>query len=216
MPGDVAWFVDGSYLSKVWWGLHGQENLDYLKLRRYLEGFVDLDAGEKLSEAYYFNADPDPPSAKQNAFHNALAYPPPTGPGLRVKLYWLQKESLYWPKTLGGGPVVHPTSGQAFERQFQKAVDVGLAFHLMRSFARKRWEKLFLATGDADFHEVVQYLVETENVSLFLIGSMQSISEDLRPYATTVIEMSTIAPQVGRPRTVSEPVAPPPVTEFPD
>jgi len=114
----IGWFVDGSYLTKVWGGLWGpravgQETprLNYLKLRNLLESRLS----DQVDEAYYLNADPDPPTAKTNAFHNALAYPPPTGPGLRVKLYWLAKRQLFWPSYMGGGPVVHPVTGQQFE-----------------------------------------------------------------------------------------------------
>ena len=197
----VAWFVDGSYLFKVWSALRRQDNLDYLKLRRLLEErFCDQKAGELIDEAYYFNADSDPPSAKQNAFHNALAYPPPGGPGLRVKLYWLQRKPLFWPQRLGAGPVVHPQTGEQFELTQQKAVDVGLAFHLMRSYSRKKWKKLLFAGGDGDFHEVVQHLVESENVSLVLIGSLESMSEDLRPYASAMLEFSKEAASISRPR----------------
>jgi uncharacterized LabA/DUF88 family protein len=115
-----------------------------------------------------------------------------------VKLYWLYKKKLFWPQKFGGGPVVHPTTGEQFELVQQKAVDVGLAFHLMRSYSRKQWKKLLLAAGDADFHEVVQHLVESENVSLILVGSMDTISEDLRPYASAVVELSKEADNVAR------------------
>ncbi len=152
------------------------------------------------TEAYYFDADPDPPSARQNAFHNSLAFPPPTGPGLRVKLYWLHRKQLFWPKSMGGGPVLHPATGKKYELTQQKAVDVGLAFHLMRSFTRRQWPKLFLATGDGDFQEVVQHLVENENVTLFLIGTLESISEELRPYATQIIQLKDVAPEISRPK----------------
>jgi uncharacterized LabA/DUF88 family protein len=198
---EAAWFVDGSYLFKGWQSLHRDDRLDYLRLRQLLEAeYCDGEAGERISDAYYFNADADPPSARQDSFHNALAFPPPRGPGLRVKLYWLQHKDLFWPAKMGGGPVVHPTTGEQYRATQQKAVDVGLAFHLMRSSQRRGWEKLFLAAGDGDFHEVVQHLVEQENVTLFLIGSLDSISEELRPYATGIIELKEVASSVARPR----------------
>lgn len=197
----VAWFVDGAYLFKVWSGLGRTDNLDYLRLRQLLEErFCDRNAGEVIDEAYYFNADSDPPSAKQNSFHNALAYPPPGGPGLRVKLYWLQRKKLFWPQKMGGAAVTHPQTGEQFELVQQKAVDVGLAFHMMRSFSRKRWKKLLLAAGDGDFHEVVQHLVESENVSVILIGSIASIDEELRPYASAIVELGNEAGQISRAR----------------
>lgn len=59
----VAWFVDGSYLFNCWSGLHRpNENLEYLKLRKLLEArYCDTASAERITEAYYFDADPDPP-----------------------------------------------------------------------------------------------------------------------------------------------------------
>jgi uncharacterized LabA/DUF88 family protein len=195
MSESAAWFIDGAYLFKVWQALKRSEKLDYLKLRNHLESEFQV----KIEDAYYFNADPDPPSAKMNAFHSALSYPPPGGPGIRVKLYWLQRKPLFWPASWGGGPILHPKTGQAFELIQQKAVDVGLAFHLMRSYGLRKWRKLFLAAGDADFHEAIQHLVEHEDVEVVLIGSMESISGELRPYGRATVTLEEIADKIGRP-----------------
>jgi len=190
----AAWFVDGAYLFKSWQSLHRTDKLDYLKLRGHLETTFRV----RIDDAYYFNADNDPPTAKTNAFHSALMYPPPGGPGLRVKLYWLQKRPLFWPNAWGGGPVVHPQTGQQYELIQQKAVDVGLAFHLMRSYSHREWRTLFLAAGDSDFHEAVQHLVEHEDVNVILIGSLDSISGELLPYARATVKLQDIAAQVSR------------------
>lgn len=190
---DAAWFVDGAYAMKCWNSLKRTDRLDYLKLRTLLES-----NGEKIGDAYYFNADPEPPTAKQSAFHNALQFPPPGGPGLRVKLYWLQEKELNWPAQMGGGPVVHPTTGEHYKQTIQKAVDVGLAFHLMRSFAKRKWNSLFFFAGDADFYEAIQNLVEYEDVNLVLIGTLHTISQELRPYARNVIELDKVAEQIAR------------------
>ncbi|HYO93642.1 MAG TPA: NYN domain-containing protein [Polyangiaceae bacterium] len=194
MSSGAAWFIDGAYLFKVWQGLRRADRLDYLKLRTYLESTF----GDPIEDAYYFNADSDPPNTKMNAFHSALSYPPPAGPGIRVKLYWLQKRQLFWPSSWGGGPVIHPESGRAYELVQQKAVDVGLAFHLMRSYQHRKWRKLFLAAGDSDFHEAVQHLVENEDVEVILIGSDSSISGELMPYARSVVKVNEIADQLAR------------------
>jgi len=189
----IGWFVDGAYLGKVW--LHAAapgQKLSYVKLRNFLEQELD----DRIDEAYYLDADPDPPTARANAFHNALAYPPPTGPGLRVKLYWLVKRQLFWPGHMGGGAVVHPASGTQYELVQQKGVDVGLAFHLLRSHTNRGWSKLVLCAGDGDFHEVAQYLVEVKNVDMYLTGSVSTMSEDLRPYARRVIEIPTLVAQL--------------------
>jgi uncharacterized LabA/DUF88 family protein len=92
---------------------------------------------------------------------------------------WLKRKPLYWPKVMGGGSVLHPTSGVQYELTEQKAVDVSLAFHLMLSYSNRKWRKLFFGAGDGDFKTPIQYLVEFENVDLFLIGTMNTISEEL-------------------------------------
>lgn len=68
----------------------------------------------------------------------------------------------------------------------------------MRSFSKRKWDKLFLFAGDSDFHEAVQHLVENENVFLVLIGTINTISQDLRPYARSVVELDNIADQISR------------------
>jgi uncharacterized LabA/DUF88 family protein len=194
MSDEAAWFTDGAYLYKVWQSLKRADRLDYLKLRQYLERTF----ATGIDDAYYFNSDPDVASAKQNAFHSALAHRPPDGPGIRVKLYWLQKKPLFWPSSWGGGPVLHPETGRHFELIQQKAVDVGLAFHLLRSHGHRKWRTLFLAAGDSDFHEVVQHLVQNEGVQLILIGSEQTISGELLPYARAVVKVRDIADEIAR------------------
>lgn len=197
---NAAWFVDGAYLYRVWGDLERGDHLDYLALRQGLErNYCEADKGDRIGEAYYFNADPDPPSAAQNAFHTWLQYPPPNGPGLRVKLYWLQRRELRWPAHMGGGLVLHPETGVNYVQTIQKGVDVGLAFNLIRSFSKRGWKRLFLAAGDSDFHEPVQHLVENEGVDLILIGSRNSISTELLPYAREMVYLEDIADRIARP-----------------
>src|SRR5215217_4268022 len=90
----IGFFVDGAYVSMSFEGM-----VDYRKVRRFLEAELK----DEVDEAYYFNATDRDVSPKVERFHNALAYPPPHGPGLRVKLYWLQTSLLHWPKAMGGG-----------------------------------------------------------------------------------------------------------------
>jgi uncharacterized LabA/DUF88 family protein len=193
----AAWFIDAGYLYKAWQSLQRRDHLDYSKLRQLLEGtYLDREAGAVIEDAYFFTAELD--GARSSAFHSALAFPPPTGPGLRVKSYWLSKKQLHWPGSMGGGPVVHPETGEPFELMQQKAVDVGLVFHLLRSFAVRRWRTLFLAAGDSDFHEVIQHLVENEGVNVYLIGNLNSISDELRPYAQAIIRLDESADLLAR------------------
>jgi uncharacterized LabA/DUF88 family protein len=174
----IGLFIDGAYVYKV------AGKIDHLKLRTFLE----REMGGPIDEAYFFNADDDPPKAEK--LHSALTMLPPHGPGFRVKIYWLQKKNLYWPPELGGHPVMHPTIPDLqYQLITQKAVDVGLVFHMTRSYHKRKWNKLVLAAGDGDFHEPIQNLVESENVDLFLVGTHNSISSELRPYARKVYEL---------------------------
>ena len=174
----IGLFIDGSFVYKSYPG-----QIDYLKLRQHLEA----ELGDTVDEAYFFNADDDPPKAQK--FNHSLTYPPPRGPGLRLKIYWLTKKKLFWPANLGGHPVLHPNdSAIQFEVKSQKGVDVGLVFHLVRSYHKRQWKKLALVAGDGDFHEPVQSLVEGENVDLYIVGSSNGISGELRPYARRIFE----------------------------
>lgn len=117
----AAWFIDGAYAMKCWNSLKRADRLDYFKLRQFLEkNFLDHTTNEKIEDAYYFNADPEPPTAKQNGFHNALQYPPPAGPGLRVKLYWLQEKELFWPVHMGVDPSFIPRPVRRTSKLFRK------------------------------------------------------------------------------------------------
>jgi len=175
----IGMFIDGAYVLKTY-----KAPIDYLKLRLFIEDELK----DEVDEGYFFNADDNPPNAEK--LHNALTIPPPQGPGLRLKIYWLQKKKLFWPKAIGGGgPVVHPATGTEYVQTTQKGVDVGLVYHMTRSCHKREWTKLVLAAGDGDFHEPVQNLVESENVDLYLIGSMKNISSELRPYARRIFEI---------------------------
>ncbi|WP_269533589.1 NYN domain-containing protein [Chitinimonas sp. BJYL2] len=176
----IGLFIDGAYAYKAF----GREKINYLELRKLIEE----DLADTVDEGYFFNADDN--QAMSSKLHNALSFPYPKGPGLRVKNYWVQKKQLYWPNHLGGGPVTHPEQPHInYEITTQKAVDVGLVYHMTRSFHKRKWSKLVLFAGDGDFHEPVQNLVEYENVDLYLIGSLNSIADVLRPYARRIIEV---------------------------
>jgi uncharacterized LabA/DUF88 family protein len=175
----IGLFVDGSFLSKCY-----PDSLDYTKFRCFVESQVS----DAIDEAYYFNSDDDPPKATK--FNDYLTVPPPGGPGFRVKIYWLARKKLFWPQSRGGGPVLHPNdSSFQYELTQQKGVDVGLAYHMVRSYYKRKWTKLVLCAGDGDFHEPVQSLVEHENVDLYIVGSMKAISSELRSYARQIIEI---------------------------
>ncbi len=190
----VAWFVDGAYANKAWQSVAPSNvRIDYALLRQELE----FDADEPIGDAYFFDCDNDPPSVAQTAFRRYLGSPPPRGPGFRVKLYWLQSKFHEWPDSMGGGPVMHPTLNEQYVTRTQKAVDVGLSFHLIRSFSKKGWKRLYLFAGDGDFSEVVKHLVENEGVEVVIIGTRTSVSSELHSYVR-LIDLAKVHGDVAR------------------
>lgn len=174
----IALFVDGAFMYRSYPGY-----IDFWKLRSLLEN----ELSDTVDEAYYFTAVEDPSRLPPSV--SSLAKPPPYGPGFRLKIYWLSRKKLFWPQSLGGTPVIHPDGRTQFELVRQKGVDVGLAFHMVRSFYKRRWTKLVLCSGDGDFHEPVQSLIETEGVDLYLAGARGAISTELLPYAKKLFEV---------------------------
>lgn len=185
--GRAAWFVDGSYLYKAWNQIAGGERMDYMALRSLL---VDrLPDGVVLDDCYFFNSTPNPPADGQNGFHRFLSNPYPRGVGMSVKLYYQTTYELRWPKSMGGELVVHPETNEVFKRTTQKGVDVGLAFHLIRSQVQRGWKTLYLSTGDGDYAEVIEYLKERENVDVILIGIEESVGQPLLSHAREFIDL---------------------------
>ncbi len=54
----IGLFIDGSYMYKAYPG-----QVDYVKFRNEIEKHL----GDSIDEAYFFNADDDPPNAKKRA-----------------------------------------------------------------------------------------------------------------------------------------------------
>lgn len=192
----IGWFVDGQFVYKCWREVcpDPQDGLDYVKLRNFIESELNDD----IDESYFLTAEPQEANQKQNDFHKFISHLPPTGPGLRPKVYWVQKKELYWPSHMGGGLVVHPDTNEKFILTQQKAVDVGMAFHLTRSHSHRGWGKLALCAGDADFYEVAEYLTETKNVDIYLFGLLKNIADDLRRYARKVYSFDDIKNEILR------------------
>jgi len=93
-----------------------------------------------------------------------------------------------WSKDLdakGGGPVMHPSIPEMqYEQKSQKAVDVGLTFHMFVHITNAIGTNSCLPPATVIFMNR-QSLVEGRNVGLYLVGSVNTISDQLRPYAKT-------------------------------
>lgn len=95
-----------------------------------------------------------------------------------------------------GRLIYDPTTKKPMERFVQKGVDVDLALRIDRSYRAEGWNHLVLVAGDGDFAELVGDLVEREGVRLTVVGSRQSITSALMPYAGRIVEVSSLAPTI--------------------
>ena len=188
----TAWFVDGAYALEAWDKLRTNHKMDYIKLRSELE----RNAGEQISDAYFFNSAKEEDNQPRDNFHKILERAYPYGAGMKVRLYWLSRKPLYWPERMGGSPVLHPNTQEQYILTTQKAVDVALASYLIRSFIELSWDKLYLFAGDGDFYEPLHYLVKDRNVDLKIIGSGRSINEKLEGLASRIFELDMIKSQI--------------------
>ena len=68
----------------------------------------------------------------------------------------------------------------------------------MRAHAKKRWGKLFLATGTAISTRWSSTWVENENVELILVETVNTMSEELRPYAQEIVDFGTLGKELSR------------------
>lgn len=164
----AIWIIDAAYLYKS--ASLGQ--FDYLKLKTELEKYNK----EHFYESYYLNASANPLIDSHDSFHTWLKSAPPHAPGIRVKFYPLKKQSLKCPHC-----------HQDFDREIQKAVDVGIATLIISLAIKNKYDRLFLSTGDGDFEDAVAYVKDELNKEICLVGYKERISPDLQSYADEVI-----------------------------
>jgi hypothetical protein len=144
----TAWFVDGGYALRASNSVSSAgARMDYSLLCAKIED----DAGEKIGDTKYFNCDTDPPNVPRMVTTTSC------GLG-RVARACASSCTACRQRTMNGravqgGAIVHPVSGEQYIAKMQKAVGVGLAFHLMRSSSKVGRDKLYLPAGDGDFHE---------------------------------------------------------------
>lgn len=168
----TIWIIDGSYLLKASPG-----KFDYLYLRSELEK-ID---GEPLSEAYYLDSTPNPPTDAQNGFHTWLKSAAPRGPHMRVNLYKLKNMRCEC-----------PTCGHGFERQVQKGVDVGIATLLLKLAIQSKYDRVILSAGDGDFEDAVEHIKDECGKELWVAGFDGSVSSDLQSYANKMIWLNEV------------------------
>lgn len=168
----TVWIVDAAYLLKAAPG-----RFDYLKLKTELERLV----GEKLSEGFYLNSTPNPPTDAQDGFHTWLKTAPPNGPKLRVKLYKLKDMHN-----------MCPNCSHHFDRQVQKGVDVGVATLILKLASQNQYDRLILLAGDGDFEDAIAFVKEELHKELWIGGFNGSLSADLQSYADNVIWLDDV------------------------
>lgn len=145
---------------------------DYLKLKALL---VKHNGGE-ISEGFYLNSTPNPPTDQQDSFHTWLKLAPPHGPKLRVQLYKLKHMNVRC-----------QLCGRDFNKDVQKGVDVGIATLILKMASQGQYDRLILSAGDGDFEDAIDYVKSELHKEIWITGFNNSISADLQSYADRVM-----------------------------
>jgi uncharacterized LabA/DUF88 family protein len=177
----IGLFIDGANLSIAWRGLSAA-HIDFAALLNCVEEHC----GDTISEAYCFDATEN---GRTNGYFTAMQHC-----GIRVKLYEYAYEECFD----ANHKRITDANGMPVKRRIQKGVDVGLVTHMLDSYRRKQWTRLVLAAADQDFAEPVQRLVESDCVTLTLLGIPERASHTLRPYATDAIDLREIKDRIER------------------
>ncbi len=175
----TTWMLDGAYLFAA---PTGSGRIDYLKLKRLLEG----ENGGPFNDTYYLNATPNPPRDQKDAFHTWLKAAPPHGPHMTVQLYAL--------KTIR---TTCASCGTPGTRLVQKGVDVGIATLSIRLAVQERYDRLILCAGDGDFKDALGY-VKDLGKEIWLAGFNRTISADLQALAARVIWLDQLWESIRR------------------
>lgn len=145
---------------------------DYLKLK----GILAKVGSGPISESYYLNSTPNPPTDAQDAFHTWIKCAAPRGPQMRVQLYKLKDLQCRC-----------PSCATEFSRQVQNGVDVGIATLILKLATQNQYDRLILAAGDGDFEDAIDYVKSELHKEIWIMGFAESVSSDLQSYADRVI-----------------------------
>ena len=151
-PGGTVCLIDNSnyFQSQV-----PEGRLDPLDLQRRLE------ANGKIDEYHFFVAEKD--RSSQETFYNYVE----RSLRWRVHRYQLEQRSTECPSCM-----------HSWRTYAEKGVDVGLAMTAQRMALKGKMKKAVIVSGDADFSELVKYLVQL-GIQVQVVGWKGSMSQDL-------------------------------------
>jgi len=188
------WLIDAGYLFNAMRTIGGGYQVDYMKLRTYLE------QDGPIWRAYYLNSTQTTPSAGVDRFHAWLQSAPPNGPKIITKLYSLKETSVdqvYCEACQQKVDVScpHGDGGHRLVSQQQKGVDVGLATLALTHVPR--YDTLLLSSGDRDLLDVVEYLSE-QGKRIELVVCRAGVSTELQSRADRIYWIDEFAAEVRR------------------
>lgn len=178
-------FVDGSFLRKSWRDVGGHSLLNYDALRTVIEREI----GGEICVAYWFDAQfPDAPLSDRHRAALLRA-------GFRVRSHYrVVSEHI---RDAKGQPLCDPRTSQPLTTYRQKGVDIAIARAIERSRMKDAWDELVLASGDADFAELVEDLVERDGIRATMLGHQKNISLAFHPFAHRIVDLGKVAGEVS-------------------
>jgi len=193
-PLSRLWLIDAGYLFNATRSVGADYQIDYMKLRGYLE------QDGPVWRAYYLNSTQATTSAGLDRFHAWLQSAPPSGPKIITKLYSLKETSVdqvyceaCQQKVNVSCP--HGNGGHRLVSQQQKGVDVGLATLALTHVSR--YDTLLLSSGDRDLLDAVEYLSE-HGKRIELVVFRTGVSTELQSRADRIYWIDEFADEVRR------------------
>lgn len=188
------WLIDAGYVFNAMRSIGGGYQLDYMKLRTYLE------QDGPIWRAYYLNSTQATPSEGLDRFHAWLQSAPPSGPKIITKLYTLRDtavDQVYCDQCQQKVSVScpHGDGEHRLVSQQQKGVDVGLATLALTH--APRYDALMLSSGDRDLLDVVEYLSE-HGKRIELVVFRAGVSTELQSRADRIYWVDDFAEEVRR------------------
>lgn len=176
--GKALWLIDGGYLYKGQNAVEPGFQLNYKRLRDWLEKETPL------WRAYYLNSMPNISSEQQDRFYTWLRTAKPDGPQIITRLYELKRTRVDRAFCEQCNSIVelkcpnHQSDGyHNMYKEQQKGVDVGLTTLALTLV--DQYDTLILSAGDGDLVDAVEFL-SRKGKRLELLTYRIGVSTDLQ------------------------------------
>lgn len=193
-PRSALWLIDAGYILKARRSIDRFYEIDYAKLKAYLQRQMG-----GIARSCLVNSGREELSEGERKFYNWLQTPPPRGAGIEAHLFPLRKtavDAVYCEECGQKVSVACRTDARhTLSVELQKRVDVAIATFALAEMPR--YDALFLSSGDGDLLPAIDE-VQAAGRSLHLVVFRHGVSGELREKANQILWIDDIAGEVAR------------------